>query len=139
MGKLREEKRMLEHRPHKADLIVSDDDNACGNQRIGKLASDVAQSELPQAEQMGGPVNCTNSELSIYLQALAEGYLVTSCLDTIRFVQSKSTPIASKSYRLGKKTVAFPGFPSLQMSHNLTGDRGKEKCVLSRVGFRART
>ena len=72
------------------------------------------------------PLNCTESELSTFLQALAEGYLPTSSLDTNPSAPSKSISIASKSYPSGKKTVSFHGFPSLEMSRSLTEGRGED-------------
>lgn len=95
--------------------------------------------ELPKAQPMGEPVNCTSSELSIYLLALEEGYLATSCLDTNPSAPLKSNPIASKSYTQGNKTVSFLGFPSLQMSKSLTENLGEEKLTLSAEGSLAKT
>lgn len=73
----------------------------------------------------GETVNCTSSELSIYLRALAEGYLPISSLDTNPSAQLKSIPIASKSYTHGNKTVSFRGFPYLQMSKSSTANHGE--------------
>ena len=120
----------MEHRPHTTDLVVSNDDNARGNQLAGESSPDVAQKELLERKQVGGPVNCTHSELYIYLQALGEDYLATYYSDTSQYVQSRSTPIVSKSYQHGKKTVAFHGFPSLEMSRSSTESRGEEKSML---------
>lgn len=88
---------------------------------------------------MGGPVNCNDSELSIYLQALAEGFLPTFYSDTSQCAQSRLMSIASKSYRRGKQTVLFHGFPSLQMSQNLMDDHGAELLTSWLEGFRAKT
>jgi hypothetical protein len=99
----------------------------------------VAQKELRQEEQMGGPINCTHSELCTFLQGLEEGYLPTSSSDTTPYALSKSNPIASKSYQHGKKTVAFHGFPSLRMCKHLTAHRGEEKSMSSAEASRART
>jgi hypothetical protein len=88
---------------------------------------------------MGGPVNCNDSELSIYLQALAEGYLPTFYSDTSQSAQSKSMSIASKSFRRGKKTVVFHGFPSLKMSRPSTADRGEELLMWFQADSRAKT
>ena len=104
-----------------------------------KAYPDVAPQELRKEEQMGGPVNCNDSELSIYLQALAGGYLPTFYSDTNQSVQLKSMSIASKSYRRGKQTVLFHGFPSLQMSQNLMDDRGAVLLMSFVAGSRART
>lgn len=56
-----------------------------------------------------GPVNCTDHELSTFLQELAEGYLPTCSSDTSPSAPSRTMSIASKSWRKGKKTGAFPG------------------------------
>ena len=124
MGKLRQRGWLMEHRPLSPDFIFSDDDHVGGNKCTRESAPDVAPQELRKEEQMGGPVNCNDSELSIYLQALAEGFLPTFYSDTSQCAQSRLMSIASKSYRRGKKTVLFHGFPSLQMSQNLMDDRG---------------
>ena len=86
----------------------------------------MAQKELRQEKQVGGPVNCSDSELCTFLRGLEEGFLPTYYSDTSPSVQSKSMNIASKSYQLGKKTVVFHGFPSLQMSRSSTDGRGTE-------------
>lgn len=99
----------------------------------------MAQPKLCKEKQMEGPVNCTDSELSIYLRGLEEGYLATSCSDTNACVRSKLNPIASKSCLQGKQTVVFRGFPYLQMCASSTGDRGEDSSMSSRVGFHART
>ena len=64
---------------------------------------------------------------------LEEGFLPTYYSDTSPSVQSKSMNIASKSYQLGKKTVVFHGFPSLQMSRSSTDGRGTELLTLSLI------
>ncbi|MDD2609421.1 MAG: hypothetical protein PHX60_06940 [Giesbergeria sp.] len=87
-------------------------------------------SDSTENQSSEGPVNCTASELSTYLQALAEGYLPTSCSDTSQSVPSKSMSIASRSYQRGRRMVFFRGFPSLQMSQNSMGDRGMESQTL---------
>ena len=129
----------MEHRSLAPDLVVSDDNDAGRNQCAEELAPNVAQEELREEKQVGGPVNCSDSELSIYLQALAEGFLVTYYSDTSPSVQSKSMSIASKSYQRGKKMVVFHGFPSFQMSRNSTGQDGMDWSIASLAGFRART
>ena len=129
----------MEHRPFASDLVIPSDSNACGNQCSGESAPDVASKELCQEKQVGGPVNCSDSELCTFLQELGEGYLPTYYSDTSQSVQSKSMSIVSRSYQRGKKTVAFHGFQSLQMSRNLTDDLGEELLMLFRAGFRART
>jgi len=84
------------------------------------------------------PVNCSDSELCTFLQALAEGFLPTFYSDTSQSAQSKSMSIASKSYQRGKKTVLFHGFQSLMMSRNLTDDHGADSLTLWPVDSRAR-
>lgn len=95
--------------------------------------------ELRQEKQVGGPVNCSESELCTFLQALGEGYLPTYYSDTSQSVQSKSISIASRSYQSDKKTVAFHGFPSLQMSRNSTAHAGADTSMSSAVDSPART
>jgi hypothetical protein len=99
----------------------------------------MAQRELPKAQPMGEPVNCTSYELSTYLQALAAGYLATSCLDTNPSAPLKSNPIASKSYTQGNKTVYFRGFPYLRMSKSLTASHGAASLTLCAEGSPVRT
>ena len=111
----------------------------CGNKCTRESAPDVAPQELRKEEQMGGPVNCSDSELCTFLQALEAGFLPTYYSETSPSVQSKSMSIASKSYRRGKQTVLFHGFPSLQMSQNLTEDIGEELLTWFREGFLAKT
>lgn len=129
----------MEHRSLSPDFIVSNDDHVGGNKCTRESTPDVAPQELRKEEQMGGPVNCNDSELSIYLQALAEGYLPTFYSDTSQSAQSKSMSIASKSFRRGKKTVVFHGFPSLKMSRHSTEDLGTELLTSWRAGFHAKT
>jgi hypothetical protein len=88
---------------------------------------------------MSTPVNCTDSELSTFLRGLAEGYLPTYYSDTSPSAQSKSNPIASKSYTHGKKTVSFLGFPSLTMLKHSTESRGEDLLKSSRAAFPVRT
>jgi hypothetical protein len=85
------------------------------------------------------PVNCTNSELSTFLQGLAEGYLPIYSSDTTQCALSRSNPIASKSYQHGKKTVTFHGFPSLMMCKHSTVDHGEDLLMSCAVGSPART
>lgn len=129
----------MEHRSLSPDFIFSDDDHVGGNKCTRESAPDVAPQELRKEEQMGGPVNCNDSELSIYLQALAEGFLPTFYSDTSQCAQSRLMSIASKSYRRGKQTVLFHGFPSLQMSQNLMDDRGAVLLMSWLAAFRAKT
>lgn len=129
----------MEHRSLSPDFIVSNDDHVGGNKCTRESTPDVAPQELRKEEQMGGPVNCNDSELSIYLQALAEGYLPTFYSDTSQSAQSKSMSIASKSFRRGKKTVVFRGFPSLKMSRHSTESRGAELLTWFAEASRAKT
>jgi hypothetical protein len=85
------------------------------------------------------PVNCTSSELSIYLQGLEAGFLPTYCSDTTPCAQSRSNPIASKCYQHGKKTVTFHGFPSLMMCKYSTASHGGDLLTLSQEDSHART
>jgi len=87
----------------------------------------------------GGPVNCSDLELSIYLAGLEAGYLPTYYSDISQSVQSKLTPIVSKSWRHGKKTGAFPGFPSLRMSRHSTAAHGAESLISSPADFPVKT
>jgi hypothetical protein len=88
---------------------------------------------------MNEPVNCTNSELSTFLQGLAEGYLPTYSSDTTQCALSRSNPIASKCYQHGKKTVTFHGFPSLMMCKHSTEHHGEDLLTLSQEDSHART
>ena len=85
------------------------------------------------------PVNCTDSELSTYLQALEAGFLPTFYSDTSPFALSSSMSIASKSWRSGKKTGHFPGFPFLPMSASSTANPGADSLMSSPEGSLART
>lgn len=128
----------MERRSFAPDIVVPNDDYACGNKRAGELAPDVAPGELRKEKQVGGPVNCSDSELCTFLLALEAGFLPTYYSDTNQSVQLKSMSIASRSYQRGKKTVVFHGFQSLQMSSILTGDRGEELLTWYLAGFRAK-
>ena len=128
----------MEHRSFAPDIVVPNDDYACGNKRAGELAPDVAPEELRQEKQVGGPVNCSDSELCTFLLALEAGFLPTYYSDTNQSVQLKSMSIASRSYQHDKKTVVFHGFPSLQMSSNLTADRGAGLLISSLADFLAK-
>lgn len=86
----------------------------------------------------GEPINCTSSELSIFLQGVAAGYLPTSCLDTTPSAPSRLTPIASKSFTSGSKTVSFRGFPSLQMFASSTANPGTDSLMSSASEVHAR-
>ena len=89
-------------------------------------------------KQVGGPVNCSDSELCTFLLALEAGFLPTYYSDTNQSVQLKSMSIASRSYQHGKKKVVYHGFPYLQMSSNLTADRGEELLMSYLEGFHAK-
>ena len=88
---------------------------------------------------MNTPINCTDSELSTFLQGLAEGYLPTSSSDTNPSAPSRLNPIASKSCTHGKKTVSFLGFPSLTMLKHSTESRGEDLSKSSLEDFHVRT
>lgn len=85
------------------------------------------------------PVNCTASELSTFLQALAAGFLPTFYSGTSQSGPLSSIRIASKSWRNGKKTGSFPGFQSLPMSKSLTGGPGEDSSMSSPVDSPAKT
>lgn len=87
----------------------------------------------------GKQVNCTDSELCTFLADLAAGYLPISDLDISQSVPSKSMSIASKSYRSGKQTVSFRGFPSIPMSINSMESRGEDSSTASAVDSPAQT
>ena len=87
----------------------------------------------------GRPVNCTDSELCTYLQALEAGFLPTFCLDTASSAPSKSMRIANRSYRVGKKTVCFRGFRFTMTLRSLTADRGGDFSTASAEDSRAKT
>lgn len=75
---------------------------------------------------MSQPINCTDTELSTYLQALEAGYLPTCSSDIAQSVPLKLIHIANKSYRHGKKTVCFPGFQFTMTLERSTENRGEE-------------
>ena len=109
------------------------------NKRTGEPAPDVAQEELLKEKQVGGPVNCSDSELCTFLRGLGEGYLPTFYSDTSQSVQSKSMSIASRSYQRGKKIIVFHGFQFLQMSRSSTEPLGPGRSISSPEAFPART
>lgn len=129
----------MEHRSFTPDIVVSNDNPAHGNQCTREPAPNVAQEELCQEKQMGGPVNCSDSELCTFLAGLAEGFLPTYYSDISQFAQSKSMSIASRSYHRGKKTVVFHGFQFLQMSRNSTDSPGADGSKSSAEDSHART
>ena len=129
----------MEHRSLAPNLVIPTDGNAGRNQLAGEPASDVASGELLEKKQMGRAENCSDLELSNYLQALAEGCLVTYCSDTKPSARSKSISIASRSYRQGRQTVHFHGFPSLEISRNSTGVHGEELLTWWQEDFHAKT
>ena len=104
------------------------------------------------------PVNCSSDELHKFLELLGDGYLPcvssepctsspvleagylpTYYSGTSPSVQSKSMSIASRSYRRGKKTVVFHGFPFLQMSRSSTDGLGAGLLTWFLAVSRART
>lgn len=88
---------------------------------------------------MGDPINCSPSELSIYLQELAEEYSPISCLGIAPSVPLRSIPIASWCLCNGRQKATCPGSPSLETSRNLTLRPGVDMSIASQVGFPART
>jgi len=88
---------------------------------------------------MGCPINCTGSELSIFLAGLAEGYFPIFYSDTNPSAPSKSISIASKSCQQGKRTVHFPGFQFSMTLQNSTEDRGEDLLTLYQVVSPAKT
>ena len=88
---------------------------------------------------MGEPLNCSDSELCTFLQALEEGFLPTYYSDTSLSAQSRSMDIASKSYQQDKRTVVLHGFPSLGMSRHLTESRGEDSLMSCLEASRAKT
>lgn len=129
----------MEHRPYTPNLNIPNDGDFSGNKCETEPAADVAQEKLFKEKQMGGPVNCTHSELCTFLQALEEGFLPTSCLDTDQCVQLKTMSIASKFWQHGNKTGVFHGFQSLEMSRFSTADHGEGTSMSSAGDFPART
>ncbi len=79
-------------------------------------------------------LNCTDLELSIYLQGLEEGYLPTCSSDTSRSEQLRSNPIARKSYQHDNETVTFPGSQSLMTCAHSTEGGGGDSSTLSPAG-----
>jgi hypothetical protein len=88
---------------------------------------------------MSEPVNCTNSELSIFLRALEAGFLPIPCSDTSASAPLKSITIASKSWQQGKKTVVFPGFRFSMTFAGSTETHGAGLSMLWQEDFLART
>ena len=78
-------------------------------------------------------INCDRNELSIYLQALAAGYLPTYLQDIKSSRPSKLISIASKSFVNGKKTAVSPGFRFLTMLKLSTENLGKESRISSQA------
>lgn len=88
---------------------------------------------------MGRSINCTDSELSIFLAGLGEDYYPICSSDTCQSEQLRSTPIASKSYQHGKKKVSFPGSRSLMTLPPSTEFRGEGLSTLSQEDFHVLT
>jgi len=129
----------MEHRPHKTNIGLQPAGFGVDDKRVGKPAADVARGELFQKEHMGGPLNCSDLELSTYLQALEAGFLPTYYSDTSLSVRLKTISIASRSYLNGKKTVVFHGFPSLGMSAPSTAAHGEAVSTSFLADSRAKT
>ena len=90
-------------------------------------------------EVADGPLNCSRSELSTYLQALAAGFAPTSCWDTCPSQQLRLIRIVSKSYQTGRRTVCFHGFQFLEMSRRLTDDLGEDSSTWWRADSLVKT
>jgi hypothetical protein len=73
------------------------------------------------------------------LGLLESGFLPTFYLDISPFALSSSIRIASKSWRNGKRTGRFPGFPSLPMSASSTASPGEDSSMSSQADSPART
>ena len=129
----------MEHRSLSPDFIVSNDDHVGGNKCTREPSPNVASAQLLKRGEVECPVNCSDSELCTFLQALEEGFLPTYYSDTSQSAQSRSMSIASKSYLRGKKTVVFHGFQSLQMFRSSTGQGGEDSSIASAEGFPVRT
>ena len=107
-----------------------------GNEPVNCTACELDEFLCNLAE---GYLPCVSSELCTSSPALAEGFLPTFYFDTSQCAQSRLMSIASKSYRRGKQTVLFHGFPSLQMSQNLMDGRGEALLMSFAEAFRAKT
>ena len=107
-----------------------------GNEPVNCTACELDEFLCNLAE---GYLPCVSSELCTSSPALAEGYLPTFYSDTSQSAQSKSMSIASKSFRRGKKTVVFHGFPSLKMSRHSTEDLGAALLTWFLADSRVRT
>ncbi len=107
-----------------------------GNEPVNCTACELDEFLCNLAE---GYLPCVSSELCTSSPELAEGYLPTFYSDTSQSAQSKSISIASRSYRQGRQTVHFHGFPSLEISRNSTGVHGAELLTWYLAGFPAKT
>jgi hypothetical protein len=139
MGKLWNEKRTMEHRPHKADKQLSDGDRHQRNKSTKQLDANVAQRELLKEKQVGEPLNCTNSELDIYLRELEAGYLPTSCSGTNRSLLSKSKTIREKYWSKDKPMESCHSFQPLETSKTSTGTPGAEQLTFFAEDSHVRT
>lgn len=126
MGKLRNETRAVEHRPYEADKQLSSRDGLQRNQPTKQPNANVAPGELLKEEQMGGPLNCTNSELDTYLQELEAGYLPTCSLDINRSLLSKSKTIREKFWNKDKPMEYSRSSLPLETSENSTEPLGED-------------
>lgn len=86
-----------------------------------------------------GAINCSDSELSTYLQALGEGYLPTSSWATYPSAPWRVISIAPVSYQRGSRTVSFRGFPSLKMLKLSMAVHGEASSTSSRAASPAKT
>jgi DNA (cytosine-5)-methyltransferase 1 len=84
---------------------------------------------LLKEKQVGGPLNCTNSELDIYLRELEAGYLPTSCSGTNRSLLSKSKTIREKYWSKDKPMESCHSFQPLETSKTSTEHPGEEQLM----------
>ena len=90
-------------------------------------------------KQVGGPLNCTNSELDIYLRELEAGYLPTSCSGTNRSLLSKSKTIREKYWSKDKPMESCHSFQPLETYESSTEHPGEEQLMFWPEDFLAKT
>jgi len=79
-------------------------------------------------------INCTNSELSTFLQGLAEESLATCSSGMSPLGPSKLSHTANKSCQRGRRTELSPGFQFSLMFPNSTGGGSGDSSTLSPAG-----
>ena len=127
MEELRNEKEAMEHRSHKTNKQLSYGSGLKRNKQTQQSNADVAQSELLKEKQMGGPLNCTNSELDIYLRELEAGYLPTSCSGINQSLLSKSKTIREKYWSKDKPMDSCHSSRPLQTLKSSTANPGEDQ------------